>query len=140
MLDFKYNIELPSIEYIHLKKNYYLLIFNDELSVIIDSETKYFNATYTCKHMNKNINNWLKSEYIMELIDMYDCDNIDEINSNRGSYYPVKITGKPIKHNSIIRGIYIYKYLFLELLKWISNDLYNKYSIIIYDYDYFYNF
>ncbi|CCU55738.1 N1R/p28-like protein [Choristoneura biennis entomopoxvirus] len=111
-------IILSSIECIPINESYWYYIIDDNIKFIIDKNNGFINATHLCKIYKKNIKCWFK-KYI-------------KINDCKDYYYK----NNKIHANNLIYGIYIHKWLLLDLISWISVDLDKLYYMIQNDYYY----
>lgn len=97
---------LPPFRAEYITDNYFECSY-DGLSVVIDLESGYFNASKLCTSNNRIISNWYKNHKSKLLLKKY---NILKIRFGYAS----------------ILGHYVHQDLFINIALWISTDIYFK--------------
>ncbi|CCA61407.1 hypothetical protein AV955_gp050 [Diadromus pulchellus ascovirus 4a] len=90
------------------------------LKLVVDERTGFFNATHICKQRNKRLKDWLSSRRTSDLIDYVNKHNWTGEGSVLSSIYEV--------HTDEVAGTYICKELMLDLILWISWELYTDFN------------
>jgi hypothetical protein len=108
-----------------------------DLKIIIDSKTKYINATKLCQLGNKHLRYWQRTDSSKELIDTFNINVPGADLHGAQVSYEIKqkdLKGLPRTDQEIILGTYYHRDLIVHLAQWISPAFAFKVSKIVNDY------
>lgn len=107
-----------------------------DLEIVIDSETKYINATKLCQLGNKRLKNWLRLDSAKTLLQFF--DNMSTGSDLSQWYYEIgrgDIDSKDDTKRNIIMGTYFHRKLIVHIAQWISCEFALKVSEIVDNYN-----
>lgn len=106
-----------------------------DLEIVIDTKTKYINASKLCKQNGKKLSHWLENDGNVELLGAW-----SKVNRGRNSdpYYDIDrsdVKGISKADQDRILGKYFHEDLFIMVAQWVSKDFTFKVIDIIKNYN-----
>ena len=106
-----------------------------DTEIVIDSKTKYINASKICKQNGKKLKNWLINDGNQELVESWLKINRGQ---NSAPYYDIdrtNVVGIPKSDQDKILGKYFHEDLLIMIAQWVSKDFAFKVIDIIKNYN-----
>ena len=93
-----------------------------DLEIVIDTKTKYINASKLCKQNGKKLSHWLENDSNMELLKAW-----SKVNGGRNSdpHFDVTLSelkGIPKVDQDKIQGKYFHEDLLIMIAQWVSRE------------------